>query len=118
MVRGQRGKLRGVEGDSDVRPSPGAVEEGDLAPMLLDNLLDDRETKARPPHPRRHVGLRQPFTVFGKADACVQHVDDEVADVVVELQLDAIAGDTVFAAISSSFNGFYAVFDNVRECLS
>ena len=62
-----------------MRAAARPVEEGDLAHMLLDDLLDDREAEPGAPHARRHIGLGQPLAVLGKADAGVEHVDDEVA---------------------------------------
>ena len=56
-----------------------------------------------PAHPRRHVRLGQPLAVLGQADAGVEQVDDELVVLVLELQVDAVAGKTVFAAITPAF---------------
>ena len=89
-------------------PAAPAVEKGDLAHMLLDDLLDDREPEAGAAHPRRHVGLGQPLAVLGKADAGVEQVDDELRPVLANLQVDAVAGEAMLAAIAPAFNRFDA----------
>ena len=101
-----------------MRSAARPVEKGDLADMFLDDLLDDRETEAGAAHPRGHIGFGQPLAVLGKADAGVQHIEDEIAVFFVQTQLDAIAGKAVFAAILPSFNGFYAVLHDIGERLT
>src|SRR6185437_1438022 len=66
LVAPERCELRGVEGNADVRSAAGAVEEGDLAHMFLDDLLDDRQAKSRAADPGRHIGLGQPLAVLGR----------------------------------------------------
>src|SRR5439155_18536125 len=113
----ERRELGRVEGDPHMRAPAGPVEEGDLAHMLLDDLLDDREPQASAADPRRHVWLGQPLAIFGKADARVEHVDDEMFILLVHAQLYAIAGEAMLAAILASFNGFNAVLHDICKCL-
>src|SRR5688572_21712807 len=85
--------------------------------MLLDDLLDDRQAEAGAADPRGHVRLGQPLAVFGQADAGVENVDDELAVVALQTNLDAVPGQTMLAAISPCFNGFNTVFYNIGESL-
>ena len=100
-----------------MRPAAGPVEKGDLAQMLLDDLLDDREAEAGAAHAGRHIGLGQPLAVLGEADAGVEHVDDELPVLVVQLQLDAIAGEAMLAAIASAFDRLDAILDDIGQRL-
>src|SRR6478672_3540629 len=100
-----------------MRPSPRPVEESDLAKMLLDNLLDDREAESGPPHPRRHIRFGEPLPIFRKADTGIEHVDDEALLLLVQLQLDTISGNAMLTTIPPTLNGFNAILDNIRESL-
>src|SRR5439155_1451506 len=79
--------------------------------MFLDDLLDDREPEPGPPHPRRHIRFRQPLAVLGEPDAGIDNVDHQLVVFAVELQLNTIAGEAVFAAVSPCLNRFDAVLD-------
>ncbi len=73
-------------------PAPCPVEEGDLAAVLLDDLLDDREPEPGAAHPSRHVGLGQPLAILGQADAGIENVDHELLAFAPKAQVDAVAG--------------------------
>src|ERR1700692_4798846 len=100
-----------------MRAPAGPVEEGDFAHMFLDDLLDDREPEASPPDPRRHIGLGQSLTVFGKTGAGTEHIDHEMLVIAMELELDAVASEAIFAAIPPCFNRFNAVLHDIGEGL-
>src|SRR5690349_10176085 len=100
-----------------MRPPALPVEKRYLAHMLLDDLLDDGETETGAANPRRHVRFGQPFAVLGKSDAGVEHVDHQQIVLIVKLQLDTVAGKAVLTTIPSTFNGFYAVLDDICQGL-
>jgi len=106
-----------VEGDAHMRAAARPVEEGDLAEMLLDDLLHDREAEARAAHARRHVRLGQPLPLFRKADAGVHDVDDQLAIVLADLQVDAIAGEVVLSPAPPRLDRLDGVLDDVAERL-
>src|SRR4051794_11338242 len=103
--RGERRELVGIECDADVGPAARAIEKGDLAHMLLDDFLDDRQAQPGAAHARRHIGLGQAFAILGQPDACIEHVDDQLVALAPEAQIDAIAGQAVLAASLPAFNG-------------
>jgi hypothetical protein len=43
IMRFQAGKPLGIEGDAYMRTAPWPIQERNLAEVLLDDLLDDRE---------------------------------------------------------------------------
>src|SRR4051794_30258243 len=69
---GERRELVGIESDSDMSPPARTVEEGDLAHMLLDDLLDDRQAQPGAAHPGGHIGLGQALPILGQPDSGVQ----------------------------------------------
>ena len=109
----ERRQALGIEGDPHPRAAPRPVEERDLAHMLLDDLLDDREPQARAAHPRGYIRLGQPLAVLGKSYAGIHHVNDQLPVFPLDAQLDTIAGNAVLAAITPAFNGFDAILDDI-----
>src|SRR5262249_18708334 len=52
------------------------VVQLEMAAMVLDDLLDDREAQARPLLPGGHIGLEQPLAILARQTlAIVDHVD-------------------------------------------
>ena len=117
LVARESRQFRAVERHPHVSSAARPVEEGDFAHMLLDDLLDDREPKPRAPHPRCHIGFGQPLAILRKTHAGIKDIDDQVRAILVQPNINAIAGDAVLATISPSFNSFHAVLDDVRKSL-
>src|SRR5690348_12798036 len=115
--RCKRRQLGGVERDPNVRSAAWTVEKGDFAQMLLDNFLDDRQAKACPPHPRRHIRLREAIAILGKPDSRIEYVDHEIVVLSMQFHVEAIAGEAMLPTIPPCFNGFNSILDNIGQSL-
>src|SRR5436190_14045226 len=117
LISGECRQLRSVKCYAHVRAAARPVEEGDLAHMFLNDLLDDGEAQTGPSHSRGHIGLGQPLALLRKADPGIENVDNEIVVLAMKLQLNAVSSEAMLTTISAGFNGFNTVFHNIGERL-
>src|SRR5688572_28436985 len=102
-----------VEGDPHMGSPSWAIEECNVPQMLLDDLLDDRQPQARAAHPRGHVGFRQAFPILRKADARIHDVDDQLAILLTDLEVYAVASEIVLSPALASLDRLNGILDHV-----
>src|SRR3546814_5282088 len=70
----------GIKSDADACPATGRIFKSDFAEMLLDDLLDDRETQPRTLLPGRHVRFDDPVALRGQSNTVVLRSEEHTSE--------------------------------------
>src|SRR5512139_2606082 len=91
LAAGSHGHRLAGETQDRARAAAWCRSKGEIAAMLLDDLLDDRESEASALLARRHVGLEDAHPTLRQADAVVGYADRELPLVGSDLDFDSSA---------------------------